>query len=116
MNAAASTTGVLLFSAFNVSSQFTWLDRTGKVVGLVGDVGDYSTFRVSPDGRRVAVEGDEAGSGLWLLDVERRGASRFAPNSTRAGFPLWSPDGRTIHSQPVLSMFARAKTKIKFHS
>src|SRR5439155_9658695 len=54
MNVAVSAGGILLYSASNVFSQFTWLDRTGKALSIVGEPGEYtSSFRLSPDGRRV---------------------------------------------------------------
>jgi Tol biopolymer transport system component len=75
--------------------QLTWFDRTGKSQGVVGEPGDYSTFRLSPNGRRVAASLERAGStNLWLLDVERGVAGPFTLKFGQ--FPVWSPDGRTI--------------------
>src|SRR5207249_9056770 len=37
------------------SRQLAWFDRSGRRVGTVGEPGDYSTPRLSPDGRRIAV-------------------------------------------------------------
>ena len=99
MNVAVSAGGLLLYSASNTLSQFTWLDRTGKQLGAVGEPGEYNTFRVSPDGRRVAAALDRPGSGstdLWLLEVERGVSGRFTFNRGHSIFPIWSPDGRTI--------------------
>jgi hypothetical protein len=95
MDVAVSSGGLLLYSASNTLSQFIWLDRTGKSLGVVGEPGEYGTFRMSPDGRRVAAALDRPGStDLWLLEVERGVSGRFTFNS--GGFPIWSPDGRTI--------------------
>ncbi|HLN00666.1 MAG TPA: protein kinase, partial [Terriglobales bacterium] len=97
MQASASGGGVLLYSAIGDSSQFTWLDRTGKPLGKVGEPGEYSNFRLSPDGRRIAAARDTAGgSDIWLLEMERNAASRFTTNSSLNIYPVWSPDGRTI--------------------
>ncbi len=97
MNVAVSAGGLLLYSASNNVSQFTWLDRTGKLLGVVGSPGEYSTFRLSLDGRRLAAALDGAGStDLWLLEVERGVAGRFASKSGLSIYPIWSPDGRTI--------------------
>jgi Tol biopolymer transport system component/predicted Ser/Thr protein kinase len=96
-NASVSAGGLLLYSASNTSSQFTWLDRTGKSLGVVGEPGEYSMVRLSPDGRRAAVSRERpGGSDLWLLEVERGVFSRFTFNSSTNLFPAWSPDGRTI--------------------
>ena len=94
---AASANGVLLYSSSNLSSQFTWLDRAGKPQGAVGDPGEYATFRLSPDGRRVAAARDAAGAtDLWLLEMDRNVASRFTSNFSLNFFPVWSPGGGTI--------------------
>jgi len=84
----------LLYSSSTLSSQFTWLDRAGRSLGVVGAASEYNTFRLSPDGRRIAASLDgPVGNDLWQLEVERGVATRF----TTAGlYPLWSPDGRTI--------------------
>ncbi len=97
MYAAASANGVLLYSASVTRSQFTWFDRTGKSVGALGEPGEYSTFRLSPDGRRVAVARDRrGGTDLWLLEIERHGGGRLTLNSTTNTNPVWSPDSRAI--------------------
>jgi Tol biopolymer transport system component/tRNA A-37 threonylcarbamoyl transferase component Bud32 len=98
MNVAVSTEGVLLYSASNTMGQFTWLDRAGRSLGLVGDPGEYTNaFRLSPDGRRLAASRDRsAAADIWLLEVDRKAASRFTSNSVLNFYPIWSPDGRTI--------------------
>ena len=97
MNVAVSDGGMLLYSATNVLSRFTWLDRTGKPLGMVGEPGEYtSIFRLSPDGRRVVASRDRpGGSDLWLTEVER-GVSLRLTTSGINYYPVWSPDGRTI--------------------
>jgi Tol biopolymer transport system component len=88
---------LLLYSASNTLSQFTWLDRTGNALGVVGEPGEFSTFRLSPEGRSVASALDRPGStDLWLLEAGRRVAVRFTSNSGLSIYPIWSPDGRTI--------------------
>jgi Tol biopolymer transport system component len=96
MNAAASMGGLLLYSATTNVSQFLWLDHTGKSLGMVGEPGEYTSFRLSMDGRRVVASLDRPGSTeLWLLEVERGVASRFTTSSNLSVYPIWSPDGRT---------------------
>jgi Tol biopolymer transport system component len=96
-NVAVSASGLLLYGSSNTSSRFSWLDRTGKLVGEVGEPGEHSTFRLSPDGRRAAISRDApSGSDLWLLEVQRGVSSRFTFHPGNNAFPLWSPDGRTI--------------------
>src|SRR5262249_34362811 len=97
MNVAASSGGVLLYSATNTTSQLSWFDRAGKPAGVAGEPGEYSMHRLSPDGRRVAVaRAWAAGHDLWLLDAERGGLNRLTLNPGARLYPVWSPDGRSI--------------------
>ena len=96
MNVAASSNGLLLYSASG-SNQLTWLDPAGKPSGTLGEPNDYVIFRISLDGRRVAAAiGNPTRADLWLLDVERNVASRFTFTGAGHSDPVWSPDGRTI--------------------
>jgi hypothetical protein len=96
MNVAASSNGLLLYSASG-SNQLTWLDPAGKPTGTLGEPNDYVIFRISLDGRRVAAAiGNPTRADLWLLDVERNVASRFTFTGAGHSDPVWSPDGRTI--------------------
>ena len=97
MNASVSSNGVLLYSSADTSSQFTWLDRAGKPLGIVSEPAEHNSFRLSPDGRRVAVTRQApGGSDLWVLDSARGVSSRFTSNSANNNSPVWSPDNRTI--------------------
>jgi dipeptidyl aminopeptidase/acylaminoacyl peptidase len=63
MQAAISSTGIL-YSAANTSGQFTWFDRSGKRLDVVGEPGEYSAFRLSPDGRRIVAARATRGGSL----------------------------------------------------
>jgi Tol biopolymer transport system component len=93
VNATVSASGLLLYSDSNPSGQFIWTDHSGKAHGMVGEPGDYTAFQLSPDGRRAAVT---RGLDLWLLEVDRGVSSRFTSSEAVSGYPIWSPDGRTI--------------------
>jgi len=96
MNAAVSG-GLLLYSDVGTVNQFTWFDRAGKRLAVVGEPGEYSFFRLSPDGLRVvSIRAKPGGRDLWLLDADRGVTSRFTSTPGFKGFPVWSPDGRTI--------------------
>ena len=96
-NVAVSASGVLLYGSSNTSSRLSWLDRTGKLVGELGEPGEYSMFRLSPDSRRVAISRDApGGADLWLLEVQRGVSNRFTFHPGANAYPVWSPDGRTI--------------------
>jgi hypothetical protein len=72
-----------------------WLDATGKTQPLLAKRDAYSRPRLSPDGRRLALElGAEPNSGIGIYDWQRDTMSRIAFDG--GGFPVWSPDGRYI--------------------
>jgi Tol biopolymer transport system component len=97
MSATVSNSGLLLYSATNTLSQFTWLDRTGKPLGTVGEPGDFTGFRLSPDGRRTAMsEAASGGTHLWLLEMARGVASRLTSDGEPNLYPVWSPDGSAL--------------------
>ncbi len=92
---SASTAGSLLYTS-PIRYQFTWFDRSGKPLSKVGDLGEYITFRLSPDGHRIIASRDlPGGTDLWLLDVDRGSASQLTFTGTYH-FPVWSPDSKTI--------------------
>jgi Tol biopolymer transport system component len=76
--------------------QLTWLDRSGTARGTVGDADrSLNHPRVSPDGRRVAVQRTVGGNtDLWLLDGDR--TSRFTFDASVDVRPVWSPDGTRV--------------------
>src|SRR5262249_16295331 len=91
-----SGTGLLLYDRNSDASQLNWVDETGKRLSTVGDAGEYSDFRVAPDGRRVAAARFGFNrSDIWILDPQRGLADRFTFSSFNR-FPVWSPDGAAL--------------------
>jgi eukaryotic-like serine/threonine-protein kinase len=112
MIAAASTNGLLLFTASPPQKQFTWRDRSGKVSGVVGKPGQHNMFRLSPDGQRIAIgQVSSAGKGdLWMLEVNRAVTSRLSSRPGTNVWPVWSPDSQSIvfSSGPPFNLFRTA--------
>jgi Tol biopolymer transport system component len=80
--------------------QIAWLDRTGKVVERIGPKGRYRDLALSPDGKRIAVSGqDSSGYDLWILESGQSTLTRLT-NGASSGeenrYPVWSPDGKKI--------------------
>jgi serine/threonine protein kinase len=96
---AVSSAGVLLYAEGSNASRLAWLDRSGRNLEVFSQPGDYHALRISPDGKRfVAIRGlngPNVVADLWLMDVERRLFSRFAPTQSNQT-PVWSNDGRTV--------------------
>jgi serine/threonine-protein kinase len=77
--------------------QMAIVDRQG-VERPIGDERFFSWPRVSPDGKRIAVEiGTGDGSfDVWLYDIASKGFSRLTNNFTGVRPLSWSADGRTV--------------------
>jgi Tol biopolymer transport system component len=94
---SVSTTGLIAYrTEANIRRQLTWMDRSGKNLGTLGESdGSIITPRISPDGRRVAVSRERQGNlDIWLLEGER--ASRFTVDPAVDRYGVWSPDGARI--------------------
>jgi Tol biopolymer transport system component len=91
---SVAATGLVAYRAGGGSQrQLSWVDRSGAVRGTIGEPdGSLSNPRVSPNGRRVAVERTVQGNeDIWLLDGFR--TTRFTFDATIDIRPVWSPDG-----------------------
>ncbi len=96
-----SQTGVLAHrtGASQAESQFVWLDRAGKQLGIAGEPGMYDhAFDLSMDGRKIAVLMRRAASNkdIWIIEWERNILTRFTFDDVEPTDVVWSPDGRRI--------------------
>ena len=93
--------GTLVFNTSTgaVLSVLTWMDRSGKDLGHVGDSAVIANPTLSPDGRRVAVDiSDQKANNVdvWLLGLSEAGNSRFTFDPTEEVVAVWSHDGNTL--------------------
>jgi dipeptidyl aminopeptidase/acylaminoacyl peptidase len=99
---SASENGVLAYRTGSVfpMTQLTWFDRTGKIVGAVGEPGRYDTVALSPDGAKVAVsrlDSQAVGtSAIWLYEFAHGNGQRFTFGPAASYMPVWSPDGSRL--------------------
>jgi len=76
-----------------------WRDRSGDLIGEVGEPGRLYAVELAPDGTLAVVTvGDpESGSGdLWILELDRGVLTRFTSDEGNEFTPRWSPDGSEI--------------------
>jgi Tol biopolymer transport system component len=97
---SVSDTGVLGYRSGSVFSTLTWVDRTGHVMGTVGDRGNYLNLALSPDERRLAVaQGIQATRNIdiWIIDLARPGTpTRLTTDPGMEFDPAWSPDDSQV--------------------
>src|SRR5262249_6587078 len=78
----SATSGIVAYrtGSAGVTRQLTWLDRSGKSVGVIGapDTAGLNDVELSPSGNRVAVARVVNGNtDVWLIDVARGQPTRF---------------------------------------
>ena len=95
---SVSDTGTLVYRAGSgTQNLLTWFDQQGKVVGTLGEGGDYTNPAISPDGSRIAVAmGPNLKKDIWILDVARGTSTRFTFDPADDDFPAWTPDGKNV--------------------
>ena len=85
-------------------SQLTWLDRSGKELGHVGEPGTVSNPILSPDNQRVTVDIADLKANnvdIWLEAAEGNSSTRFTFGSSEDVNGVWSRDGKTIAYRSV---------------
>ncbi|HMC23733.1 MAG TPA: protein kinase [Thermoanaerobaculia bacterium] len=90
--------GTLVYQAGSAphETQLGWFDRSGKILGKVGDNDRYATLSLSPDSRMLAVSYTRTPqSNIWTFDLVRGVKTRVTFGKFDVG-PLWSPDGRKL--------------------
>ena len=95
-----SQTGMIAFMQEDPAlRQPVWYDRSGRVVGSVGEPGIYLSIRLSPDeGRVLTVRADpETRTGdVWIEEIGRKAAQRVTFRNAISRAVVWSPDGNEV--------------------
>jgi Tol biopolymer transport system component len=90
----------LAYLSWNLQRSLVWVDRRGREVGTLGQVGGYEDVNISPNGEKVAVTTRDASRGenmdVWVLDVARGTGSPITPERTDEFNPTWSGDGQDV--------------------
>ncbi len=109
---AVSRDGSLVYvpgKARGVDRRLVRVTRAGKVSPLAESRRGFEDLRLSPDGRRLAVDVAGANNQIWIYDLER---GTLSPQTVRFNnmTPIWTPDGRRLtfasdREGPSLSIF-----------
>ena len=99
---SVSTNGRFVFlRAPRTEPQLTWVDRSGRPVGVVGALGfSVDSLDMSPDGQQLAVSRParvgEAQNDIWLIELATGIATPLTNDHAGDYDPTWSPDGKYI--------------------
>jgi len=123
---STSATGALAYesTAALPRSQLTWFDRRGVRTGALGEVGDYNTVNISPDGKIALITRRDLTGNLdvWAIELSRGAQTRMTFDSADETQGIWSPDAMRIAYDSTrtgdLSLFEKSMTgsaKEDFH-
>jgi Tol biopolymer transport system component/DNA-binding winged helix-turn-helix (wHTH) protein len=94
-----STSGTLVYQRGTAGTNvvLSWLYSSGKIEPVLSKPGDYSTPRLSPDGRRLALSMVQDGKqNLWVYDLNRETFTRLTSGIGPDLFPTWTGDGEFV--------------------
>ena len=97
-NFAVSASGTLVYvpGSLNPERQLVWVDRQGRPEPVIAAPKAYQFPRLSPDGRRLALQIDVGSqSDIWIHDFAHATLMR-ATFDGRSNCPVWSPEGEWL--------------------
>jgi Tol biopolymer transport system component len=97
-NFAVAANGTLAFisgAGGDARNMLTWLDQSTATPAIALER-NFVDPRISPDGRRLAVEITSEGDDIWVLDLVRATPTRLTFENGEDETPAWSPDGEWI--------------------
>jgi len=99
VGASITSNGTLVYLVnLHRQQQLTWLDRSGKELGRLGQPGTLRGVALSADGNTAAFGRFERPEypAIWLYNIGRGSESRFASSDSYRSAPVWSPEGNRI--------------------
>jgi Tol biopolymer transport system component len=100
LGVSASAAGHVAYRAgAGARTELVWVDRTGRVLehAIDADANGMAYPDLSPDGRHVAmIRTVQNNQDIWVLDLVRRGWTRFTFDGAQDTVPVWVPDGARI--------------------
>jgi len=72
-------------------------DLSGRIHPISADNEFFGAIRMSPDGKRLAVDIIEKGNlDVWVYDRERETNTRLTNTAGTDAWPIWTPDGKSV--------------------
>ncbi len=96
--ASLADNGTLLYVRMPQTNSVVFVDSSGaERPGMPKIEGSFMNPRLSPDGKRFAVQvGSALGQDVWVYDIESPTPKRLT-TSGKALQPTWTPDGRIVY-------------------
>jgi serine/threonine-protein kinase len=99
-------------SSYITESELVFVDRQGRETPALPGRARYNHPRLSPDGRRIAVDILSATSlgDVWVFNAGRPGGTRVTAESGRDFGAEWTPDGRELiysSEHPYFDLYRR---------
>jgi Tol biopolymer transport system component len=119
---AVARNGTLIYntSVGAAESALTWMDRSGKELGRIGDPAIMDNPTLSPDGSRVAVDiSDQKANNvdIWIESTTGAANSRFTFDPSEEVVGVWSRDGSLVVYRAAvgngLSLFLKRATGLE---
>jgi len=99
---AVSASGTLVYmpgtsSSASAKRTLVWVNREGKEEPLSAPPNAYFDIRISPDGKRAALQVQTAKSNIWIWDMVQKTMMPLTfDEGAGSASPLWTPDGKRI--------------------
>ena len=98
-NYGVSADGTLVYMAGGSTAdarRLLWVDREGNEEPIDAPPRPYTSPRLSPDGKKVALSTRDQESDIWSWDLVGHTFTRLTFDPGRDLFPLWFPDGSRL--------------------
>ncbi len=96
---SANNDSILAYQGTSSTARLEWFDRSGNPLGTLGEVAEYYSPKISPDGKLVLarVVNPQTGTDeLWSFPVSGGVSTRLTFGSGRKIWSVWSPDGKYL--------------------
>jgi Tol biopolymer transport system component len=110
-NYGIATDGTLVYVAGTATQgtrSLAWVDRDGREEPLAIEPSNYDNLRISPDGRRVALDDRNVDGDLWIWDFEAQTRTRLNVGDNGGSNPAWTADGSRVAFGAGLDLYWRA--------
>lgn len=95
---ALANQGSLAYVAGNLalSRRLVWVSRAGREAAVAAPPRGYTYPRLSPDGKRVAIDVRDEGIDIWVWDFIGETLTRLTFDPAQDEYPVWTRDGLQI--------------------